>query len=88
MSLFFILNQSAGQTSRGSLQGAVIDRKNDDVLANAIVTITNSRNNGRFVTETDISGHYSITDVLEGLYTISVMRIGYEDFTGDRKSVV
>ncbi|KXK03715.1 MAG: TonB-dependent receptor [Ignavibacteria bacterium] len=82
MSLFFILNQSAGQTSRGSLQGAVIDRKNDDVLANAIVTITNSRNNGRFVTETDISGHYSITDVLEGLYTISVMRIGYEDFTG------
>jgi len=64
---------SADSTSQGSISGTVTDAVTGGPIADAVVSA------GTKSTLSSADGSYSITDVPEGSYTVTVSATGYED---------
>ena len=72
---FFLLHTAA--FAQGSLTGTVTDKKTGDTMPGTNVSIQ-SINKGA---STDADGHYTISNIPPGTYTLTVSFIGYKKFS-------
>ncbi|MCI0449166.1 MAG: TonB-dependent receptor [Chlorobi bacterium] len=62
----------------GSVEGTVIDQRNDGVINLAKITLENISNDFQTKTQSDLLGKYKFENLAEGNYQITVTRLGYQ----------
>ncbi|HEV2247185.1 MAG TPA: TonB-dependent receptor [Terriglobia bacterium] len=76
----FLARQAKGQVLYGSLVGTVSDQTGA-VVPGAAVTVKNTNTGLTRESNTDASGFYSIANLLEGTYDLSVSKSGFRSYT-------
>ncbi|AEU38587.1 TonB-dependent receptor [Granulicella mallensis] len=79
-----ILSQAAAQTADDTLQGTVADSKGG-MIANASITVRNDATSHASTTTADGQGHFSVSGLRAGSYTVVAVAPGFQGVT--RKSV-
>jgi hypothetical protein len=69
------------QTDRGIITGTVMD-PGGAVVANASITVTNTRTGGVYDTRTTSAGDYTVPLLPPGVYTVTVEAPGFEKYVG------
>jgi len=67
----------------GSLTGLVIDDETHEVVISAVVQLKNNETNNIYKTESELNGKYAFTNLTQGKYTLTVSRIGYDEYKTD-----
>ncbi|HEX5412468.1 MAG TPA: TonB-dependent receptor [Terriglobia bacterium] len=75
-----LAQQAKGQVLYGSLVGSVSDQSGA-VVPDATVTVKNTNTGLTREVTTDAQGFYSITNLLEGTYDLSVSKSGFKSYT-------
>ena len=65
----------------GNLSGLVIDDETKEVVVAAIVQLKNSETGSQFKTETELNGKYNFANLMQGKYSITITRMGYDDYS-------
>jgi iron complex outermembrane recepter protein len=79
-----MLSQAAAQTAGDTLQGTVADSKGG-LIANASITVRNDATSHASTTTADGQGHFSVSGLRAGSYTVVAVAPGFQGVT--RKSV-
>jgi len=77
--ILFIYSLSFADNKPGSVSGLVIDGSTKESISSAKVNLLQVSTGGVFRIETDLSGKYTLHNLAEGNYIISVSRPGYKD---------
>lgn len=72
--LIFLVSSTLAQN--GSIAGVVMDESNKETLVGATIFIQGMESNG---TATDLDGHYLLTDIPAGTYTLVISSMSYQD---------
>jgi hypothetical protein len=73
----FILMTFSLQAQNGSLSGTVVDKKSGEPLIGAVVRVTNTALGG----VTDLNGKFTIKNIPEGTYDVSIGMVSYDKTT-------
>jgi hypothetical protein len=77
-----LCGSAAAQTTFASLTGVVTD-PNGAAVPNALVTATLRDNNYHYTAQSNESGYYTLTQLLEGVYSVRVESPGFKAFVAN-----
>lgn len=81
--ILFLSTSLFADNKPGSITGLIIDKESDEVVGSALVKLFNSETGTSYKTESELNGKYAFINLPPAKYVVTVMRLGYKDYTSD-----